>query len=516
MNRRILAVVFGFVWSAACGDNAARAITDASTDSSPSPDAPGPDAAMVDAQPDAAVPPDAFVDTSLRLRFDFEELSTVVKDTSGRGLDGTLSDVAAWTADGRTGRAIALSYPVQPPPFQPPTQFVSRPSGVLTGVNDFTISVWVNVKSISVWARIFDFGDGKAPPDDRFMFLTLHGFTPGSATPPNVDNGIHATSFTGAAPAAETFLGTQTQLPLGVWKHITLTGSGGDRKLYIDGFPAASVTGGTIVPPGEMEPLSPNSWLGRSRFPDPGFDGSMDDFRIYNKVLTQPEIADLAWPQRDYSYWRFDEGSGLTTKDSSDNNIATVLVNGAKWTIGRLGDAIDLTGGPGNTAGPHVALASSPLASCTTQFTAALWVKLRTNTNFARIFDFGNSSGTFLYLAATDGTGLHLGMGKQGAPAFDLGASRPVPADNAWHHVAVTIDPTGLVNLYLDGASVATPTPSLERKPSDYIATPNNYLGRSQFTADRYLDGALDELRISCRAFTADEIKNLSRPEPTP
>jgi hypothetical protein len=37
------------------------------------------------------------------------------------------------------------------------------------------------------------------------------------------------------------------------------------------------------------------------------------------------------------------------------------------------------------------------------------------------------------------------------------------------------------------------------------------YLGRSR-AQDPYLNGAIDELRIACRAFTPDEIKNFSRP----
>src|SRR5262245_29054185 len=156
MSRRILALVFGFVWLLACGDNAARVNSDASSIDASSIDAPSPDAAMIDAAidapPDAAVPPDAFVDPTLRLQYDFEESSTVVKDSSGRGFDGTLNDVAAWTANGRNGRGLALSTPpVAPGTPNPALQFVSLPNGILSGVDDFTVSVWVNFKTISNW-----------------------------------------------------------------------------------------------------------------------------------------------------------------------------------------------------------------------------------------------------------------------------------------------------------------------------------------------------------------------------
>ena len=84
-----------------------------------------------------------------------------------------------------------------------------------------------------------------------------------------------------------------------------------------------------------MEPISPQSWLGKSRFDsDSGFSGTIDEFRIYSRVLTASEIQDLAWPKTDYSYWRFDDSSGTAAKDSSDHHLATSLANGAAWTTG--------------------------------------------------------------------------------------------------------------------------------------------------------------------------------------
>jgi len=259
-----------------------------------------------------------------------------------------------------------------------------------------------------------------------------------------------------------------------------------------------------------MEPVSPNSWLGRSRFPsDPGLGGALDDFRIYNRVLPQAEVADLAWPKLDYAYWRFDDGSGTTATDSSDHAIATALVGGATWTTGRLGGAIDFGGGAGGATGPHVAFGANPIAGCTTQLTVAAWVKLRTLTPWSRVFDFGSGNTAFIYLAPTDGVGMHFAMV---APSgvFDLvSPTPPIAADSAWHHVAVTVGEGGVVTLYADGVSVASATSAAVR-PSDFATVTDNWLGRSRFP-DPYLDGSIDELRISCRAFTADEIADLSR-----
>jgi Concanavalin A-like lectin/glucanases superfamily len=476
---------------AGCGDNHTKGTADAARADARSGDGP-----VADAAPDAADNPDAAVDaqvSDLVLHYAFEDQATTVADSSGRGLDGVLSDATAWTAAGRDGRGLALDG------ANPATQYVSMPDGVLTGVKAFTIATWVNVAQNQDWSRIYDFGNGLPDPAGRFMFMTVSGYTGAGAV------GLHTSSYGGSA-ADENLLSAGATLPTGVWKHVAITGFGGMRQLYVDGFPVATVTGGPSVPPQEMEPLSPNSWIGKSRFAsDPGFDGTLDDFRIYDRQLTAAEIQDLAWPKTDYSYWRFDEGSGTTTVDSSDNAIGSALAGGATWTTGRLGGAVDLAGG---SPGPYVALTTSPLAGCTDQVTIAAWVKLRTLSAWSRVFDFGIGTTRFIYLAPTDGTGMHFAMV---APSgvFDLVTpTEPIPADDAWHHVAVTVDANN-VTLYADGVMVAQQA-SPAVTPADFSGTTDNWLGRSEF-ADPGLDGAIDELRVSCRAYTADEIAMLAR-----
>src|SRR6267154_1084145 len=48
-------------------------------------------------------------------------------------------------------------------------EYVNLPSGIVSGLHDFTISTWVNPSANSAWSRVFDFGTGT----NNFMFLTL-------------------------------------------------------------------------------------------------------------------------------------------------------------------------------------------------------------------------------------------------------------------------------------------------------------------------------------------------------
>jgi hypothetical protein len=232
-----------------------------------------------------------------------------------------------------------------------------------------------------------------------------------------------------------------------------------------------------------------------------------------------PELEALAYPKSDYASWHFDEGSGTTALDSSDSVIPTNLVGGASWTqTGRLGAALDLSGvsatTDAGTTGPHVTFGSNPLANCTTSLTVSTWINLRASTPWMRIFDFGTPAlgpgSRFIYLTPSDGGGMHFAMVSP-AGIFDLVATgTSVPADSTWHHVAVTVGGAG-ATLFLDGASVATGTPA-GPTPGDF-ADPSvtaNWLGQSRFAADPYLNASLDELRISCRTYTADEIKSLA------
>jgi len=498
MMRRIDAIACGVLL--ACGEGSPRL---------------GGDAALDGARLDA--PLDVRGDTSLILHYEFEGTTTVVPDSASRGKTGTLNDAAAWTADGRIGRGVDLTGGL------PAARYVSLPDGVLSGVDDFTIAVWVKARTVSNWARVYDIGNGPLNAGGTsWMFLTLHGFV---GTAPVTDTGIHASSFGGTDN--EIIAASTTQFPTGVWKHLAVTGSGGDRTLYVDGFPVTHVTSTKQVLPRDMEPIGRASWLGRSRFEslgDAGLDGTLDDFRIYDRALSPSEVSDLAWPQRDYSYWRFDDASGMTAKDSSDNAIPTVLRPGLGWTTGRLGGALDFPGGAAGPNGAYAQLATAPLARCTTQLTVATWVKLHSQDSWARVFDFGTGTPatTFIYLTLYDDRdgangarahGMHFAMVSPNG-AFDLfTATPPVAADNTWHHVAVTVDAGALVTMYVDGAVVTSLPNTTNVRPADFAATTDNYLGKSQFEAtDSYLHAALDDLRIACRAFTADEIKSLARP----
>ena len=59
--------------------------------------------------------------------------------------------------------------------------------------------------------------------------------------------------------------------------------------------------------------------------------------------------------------------------------------------------------------------------------------------------------------------------------------------------------------LYVNGAEVARNS-ALTLRPG---STTQNWIGRSQYAGDPYLDGAVDSFRVHGRALTAAEVANL-------
>ncbi len=79
---------------------------------------------------------------------------------------------------------------------------------------------------------------------------------------------------------------------------------------------------------------------------------------------------------------------------------------------------------------------------------------------------------------------------------------------SGWTHVAVTLQgDTG--RMYINGVEVSV-NPNMTLNPANLGGT-SNWLGRSQFGHDPYLNGALDDVRIYPRALSAEEIRDLQQ-----
>jgi len=210
---------------------------------------------------------------------------------------------------GKLGNAVKLSGS---------NEYVNLPTGIVSGLNDFTVSAWVNLGADPSWSRVFDFGSGTGD----YMFLTNNGG----------GTGVRFAIQTGSG---EQQLNANTHLPLNTWTHLAVTLSGNTGTLYINGSAVATNTSMTAHP-ANLGNTNQN-WIGRSQFGgDPYLNATVDDFQIYGHALSAADIGTLAGGQPgagDVADYRFDEASGATALDSSGNGRDATIVSLVRPTV---------------------------------------------------------------------------------------------------------------------------------------------------------------------------------------
>jgi hypothetical protein len=205
-------------------------------------------------------------------------------------------------------------------------------------------------------------------------------------------------------------------------------------------------------------------------------------------------------------YLKLDEGSGTTTADASGNGWNSTLVNTPVWTAGRNLNAVSLNG-----TNQYLTLPAGVLSGLT-NCTISMWANLDSASAWSRLFDFGTGTSNYMFLTTSNGTTIRFAITTNGAgneqqingtTAFPMGG---------WHHVAVTLAGS-IGTIYVDGVQVGQNT-TMTLNPSSLGNTTFNYIGKSQYSADPYLTGVVDEFRIYSQALSASQITSLVSTDP--
>lgn len=296
-----------------------------------------------------------------------------------------------------------------------------------------------------------------------------------------------ASSATGAVPA-----GTPVQLS---WNVV------GATSVSISNAPAISGASGTVI----VFPSATTTYTFTAT--------NAAGITTQNATVTVGAFTPPAMTHR----YSFNEASGTSVLDSVGTAHGTIL--GAGWN--RAGGSVNLPGGASGTA-PYVDLPNS-LVSTLSNCTVEGWVTVTGNQAWSRIFDFGtgtageitapgsNATGTgYLFLSAQVGGDSNtqraaLKANNQGENFSDGAFSTVFGVET---HFAVSYNATGnagspQIQYYRDGALVATLNTSYTLSQ---ISDVNNWLGRSNYTADANMQGAFNEFRIWNGAFNANDV----------
>lgn len=163
--------------------------------------------------------------------------------------------------------------------------YVDLPNGIISKLTNATFEAWVTWTGSAAWARIFDFGSNSAGEDksgtgQTYLFLTQRN---------GANNTLRFAATKTSNGGERPILDGKAILPADVQKHIVVVYDVTEKisKLFLDG--QLLRTGTVTIPLKDIKDV--NNWLGRSNWPDPYFGGSINEFRIYEELLSDQQIA---------------------------------------------------------------------------------------------------------------------------------------------------------------------------------------------------------------------------------
>ncbi|HXN34349.1 MAG TPA: LamG domain-containing protein [Polyangiaceae bacterium] len=235
---------------------------------------------------------------------------------------------------------------------------------------------------------------------------------------------------------------------------------------------------------------------GNDALVDSAVDRGAPDAPVDSASDTGPDAPPDSGDSTLIAYYPFDESTGTTSADASGNN-RTAMMQGATFSAGIQGNAATMNG-----TTQYVILPPG-IVNGLTSFSISAWFYLNDGTLNSRVFDFGSGTTDYMFLTPEQ---MRFAISTSGFGGEQQIVGPTIPT-SVWRHVAVTLSgATG--TLYVNGVA-QTPNTNMTLKPTSLGSTTQNWIGRSQYANDAYLNGKVDNFRIYNRALSAAEVQAL-------
>ena len=259
------------------------------------------------------------ITSNLTMHLPFDEASgTTAQDSTAGNHDGALGAGASFGAPQIGAHALVVNGT---------TTGIATVTGLLGTPSAATLALWVKPSA-------FPTTSGDVLSLGSYLFLR-----------------VSATQVSGFYWSVGAFNGTTATHTLSTtaWTHLAYTVTPGSQKLYINGALVATTT---TAPAISWTGRGPNTILGGHGQGDAAFryQGSLDEARVYSRVLTATDIAALATVPPDFTsamemHLKFDEGTLTTAQDATANNHDGTLSAGVSWVPSIMGThAVALNG----------------------------------------------------------------------------------------------------------------------------------------------------------------------------
>lgn len=218
----------------------------------------------------------------LKHRYSFSDSAagTTVKDSVGTA-DGVVKGTGA-TFDG-AGKLALPGGTLSNADAETIAGYVDLPNGIISSLVNATFEAWVTWDGSGSWQRIFDFGTSGGGEDisngnGAYLFMSPQGDANLRFAARDPRTGGEPTQLTSAAPLAT---GTE------VYIAATYDYTRNQAVLYSNAVQVA--TGPAAVPLNLINDV--NNWLGRAQWGDNMFQGSFNEFRIWEGALPADRVA---------------------------------------------------------------------------------------------------------------------------------------------------------------------------------------------------------------------------------
>ena len=276
----------------------------------------------------------------------------------------------------------------------------------------------------------------------------------------------------------------------GLWHHIVIQNDGSTTFMYVDGVLDGSVSENLVVGNGAT---NNKLYLGKSNLGIQNFTGSLNDVRIYNRMLTACDI-DILYGNQTTPIASFLFENNL--QDAVNTNDLQSNATFAYETFGVDDNAIIFDG----TA--QASSISNFNNAAFTECAISLWVKSSTITSDLQICLQGAYMGFGAYIQAN--TGKFIGF-------FDSSSSGSyessnVITDGLWHHIVIQNDGS-TTYMYVDGI--------LDGSISENLIVGNGatnnklYLGKSNLGIQNFT-GSLNTINIYNKVLSSCEILKIA------
>ncbi|MDQ5981960.1 MAG: hypothetical protein QG570_725, partial [Patescibacteria group bacterium] len=312
------------------------------------------------------------------------------------------------------------------------------------------------------------------------------------------------------------------------WNHAVVTYSSGTIYMYLNG---------TQYGPYTLASTMDFTGIGYAYGGDHYFRGSIDEVKIYPFALTEDEVkvdynagksfilgssstgvggtspsnsasreycvpGDTTTCSEPVAEWKFDEGTGTSSFDTSNNENTGTLTNGPLWKIGKFGKAVFFDGASG--LDQNDAIIAGTGTSISNIFdgggSVSFWVKPASTgeANGHFLNKSSNSTGWFLQPQSCDSTRIDFQMRTPTAGTQSQWRADCALNLNQWNHVVVLYNDDAVSNdpsFYINGKLVALTLDT--NADSAYGSDASNFFGiGNNAVANETVDGLIDEVRM--------------------